>query len=263
MTGFLEEIKIKKATQDSLSGLVSKTFKSKKQSIFSRFIKKIKETLFEPSLPSLHGRVQELHKNSDEILERLLSFKEEMRAQIDSELFKNVENALDPMVRDVRRIQKMMQTESSPLHHDRAYQKYSEWVEAALIWMALETKLDDKEAIIETVIKHTFVESDKLIDQDLQVILDYEFHILSNLAISTNERQELELTLKEKLSGYREALTILREKPATTELAAVTLWRNEIDRQRGHHFEKALHDIDEIIFNTSPLPLTTAEEEEA
>lgn len=230
-------------------------------SLLNRFVGRIRNTFFQQPQSKLAGRVHELTQNTDEVLKRLDNIKEELRTQIDGDLYKYVESAIDPMSRDVKRIQKLMEKKGSPLHQAAAFKKYNEWIEKAKLWVGLESRIHDKKAVIEAIIKHTFAESDELIDHDLQVIREYEAQIVANLPISDEERNSITHLINLKLQPHIQALAHLKHKPPRIELGKVTHWRSEVDRKRNMHHDDALHDIDEVIQEVAPTASNDSENE--
>jgi len=238
---------------DRFADFVAKPASVHEKNLFGRFVDRIKTTLFQTSKKDLKGRVQELEKNADQVLRKLHTIKEELRSQIDGDVFTYVETLMEPMARDVKRIQKLMNDQASLADPAKAYKKYNDWIERAKLWVELEAKVDDQVAVIKTIIQHTFTDSDCMIDQDLQVISDYESHILSDLPVSEEEKKSLQKSLQEKISSDLESLAHLKEKPTNLELRKVTQWKSDVDRNRSHYFNSALREIDAFVQNIFPV----------
>lgn len=229
-------------------------------SLFSRLIDRIKSSFGSPkdAKPApLQGRIHEKDsKLADRVLDRFLTVAQKMETKLDSELVSHVQAAMELITRDFRRIQKKVVNVSG----EESEKVYNNWMVKAKRWIELDTKLHDRAAIIDTVMKQLFLDLDELIDQDLQVIFDYEAHILADLSVTQEEKSKLEQIILAKLAPHTQALIKLKEHPYNLELYKVAEWKEEVDLRRQKHFEKALHAIDAIIANLSPS--TQFEEEE-
>lgn len=235
-------------------------------SLFGRLIDCIKTTFMpskETKLSSLQGRIHENETNilskkklADTVLDNFLSLAQKMEAKLDSELVVHVQAAMELITRDFRRIQKKVVNTSG----EESEKVYHNWMTKAKRWIELDTKLHDRVAIIDTVIKQFFLDLDDLIDQDLQVIFDYEAHILADLSVSADEKAKLEQIILAKLAPHTQALIQLKEHPYDLELYKVAEWKEKVDARRQKHFDKALHAIDAIIANFSPESIDFDEE---
>lgn len=230
-------------------------------SLFGRLIDRIKSTFIsqKDAKPApLNGRIHEnKSKLADKVLDRFLTVAHKMEDKLDSELVNHVQAAMELITRDFRRIQKKVVNVSDV----ESEAVYNNWMIKAKRWIELDTKLHDRAAIIDTVMKQLFLDLDELIDQDLQVIFDYEAHILADLSVSSEEKGKLETIILEKLAPHTQALIKLKEHPEGLELFKVAEWKEEVDVRRQKHFEKALHAIDAIIANLSPSSSLQEEEE--
>jgi len=222
-------------------------------SLFSKFINIIKNFFLPPSSSQKPINPEELKKSTKKTLTKLLHIKEELRSQVDAELFKQIEIAIEPITRDAKRIQNMMVSTDSSSDHNKAEKKVHQWIARAERWVKLDSKLDSQVSVIDTIIDQYFADATDLIDQDLQVIADYKRHLLLNLAVSPEEKEDLINLINNKLSSHIKELKRLKEKPDSLDLHKIAVWKAEIDQQRSHHFENALHKIDAIIEQMSPV----------
>lgn len=250
-------IPITPATSDTSTSATSAT----PVSLFGRLIDRIKNTFKSPkdvkSAP-LQGRIHERDRNlADKVLDRFLTVAQKLETKLDSELVDHVQAAMELITRDFRRIQKKVVNASG----EESEKVYNNWMIKAKRWIELDTKLHDRAAIIDTVMKQLFLDLDDLIDQDLQVIFDYESHILADLSVSQEEKNNLEQIILEKLAPHTQALIKLKDHPNDLELYKVAEWKEEVDLRRQKHFEKALHAIDAIIANFCPSSLQNDEGE--
>ncbi|MBA3602672.1 MAG: hypothetical protein H0W50_03325 [Parachlamydiaceae bacterium] len=222
-------------------------------SLFSRLIDGIKNT-FAPPLPRttplpLQGRINESpSKQANKILDHFLDVAQKFEKHLDDELVIHVQTAMESIKRDFHRIQK----KASQSTNNQNEVVLHNWMKKAKGWIELDAKLHDRAAIINAVIKQQFSALDELIDQDLQLIFDYETHILSDLPIEANEKSKIEQMILTSLTPHTQALIKLKAQPPTLELHKFAQWKETIDRTRGHHFEKALHAIDAIVDKISP-----------
>jgi hypothetical protein len=234
-----------------------------KKNVLIQFFEKIKQTFQgfknEPDV-KLSGRVQQFNQTSVIVLQKLKFIKEELKIKIDNELFAHVENLMDPMTRDALSIQKMI-VRQSVVDQAKAYKRYSNWIAKAGLWVDLEAKIHDKQAVIDAMIQHIMHESDELIEQDLQVILDYKAHLLDSLSLSEEEYDNIQIRLEKEFVPHEKALLALKEKQAFKELGDVFHWKDEVDRLRAKHFDRALYEIDKIIQEISPVSTNVEEHE--
>jgi hypothetical protein len=225
------------------------------EGFFGRLVEKLKYSFLASSQPSLAGRVQVqlLQQHADILLEQLVSLREQLQQQLDEGLFQFVEPLLAPMAKDIRRIQKLMSQDGALLPQGRSYKKYLDWIAKAKIWVELSSQLDDQVAIVNAVISHSLAEAGSSIDQDLQLLADYQSHQLATVPLANGEKQQFSLKLQRKLAGHIQALNGLKEKPLKMKLQHVYSWKAEVDRKRSGYFERALQEIDAMVQMAAPV----------
>lgn len=226
------------------------------QSLFGRLLGTLRSTFVSDAAtpPPLAGRrfQESTDKQANKILDHFLIIAQKLETHLDDhELATYVQTAMDSIKRDYHRIQK--KAAHSPTKQNE--QILHEWMRKAKGWIELDAKLHDRAAIINAVIRQQFSTLDELIDQDLQLIFDYETHILSDLPITLNEKGKLEQVILAHLTPHTQALIKLKEHPPKLELHKVAQWKENIDRTRGLYFEKALHAIDAIVGTLSPVSI--------
>lgn len=239
----------------------SKNNQIPEKNLFTILVDRIKKS-FQPAKRDdgkLSGRVQQLHRAAGSVLEKLKEIKLLLKISLDSELFSYVETLMEPMTRDVAYIQNLLTQKASVVHQAKAFKKYSNWMIKAELWMDLEKKVHDTDAIIATIIRHATHEADEQIDQDLQVIKDYEEYLLDALPLNEQEAAELKKHLSRDVGLQLLGLENLKEKPALGSLQEMLEWKAEVDKKRSKFFERALQLIDEIIHAISPS--SSSEEE--
>jgi hypothetical protein len=126
----------------------------------------------------------------------------------------------------------------------------------ATLWIELEEKITDSRVIIDAVIHHHFHGSNDLIDQDLQVIRDYEMNTLEMLPLNEEEALALKKQIEIELLPPLQTLISLKDKPLIENLDALFLWIDEVDRRRSQLFDKSLHIIDHMVQAVSPESAT-------
>src|SRR5262249_22726002 len=129
---------------------IDKIANNKKPSILDRIFQRVKSglSLFQQkSNVKLEGRIYDLQQNTDEVLAKLDKVKEILKSQVDDDLFSFVASVIDPMTKDVRRIQKLMEQKDSIANQAKAFKKYNEWIEKARLWVQIGSKRSDRDAI--------------------------------------------------------------------------------------------------------------------
>lgn len=223
------------------------------RSTFQRFQSKPQKDLL------LTGRIQDLQKTAQSVLRQLNSIKEEIKIEIDSEIFSQIDEVLEPLIKEFSRLRKSMEEAGSVTHQAKTYQRYSQWIEKAKLWVQICSKANDKEAIIKAITHYTIENFLEVIDRDIQVINDYQEHMLDALAVEEEEKIALAQHLEGRLSSCLKALNGLRRRPENLPLREIAIWKAQVDKRRERYFETALHIIDKVINET--IPDTSGHEE--
>lgn len=232
------------------------------KNLFSLLVNRIKKTFQLSTIEEetkLSGRVQQLNQTAVSVMQKLKEVKELLKGELDPHLFTYVETLMDPMTRDIVCVQNLLTEKGSVVHQAKAFKKYSNWMSKAELWMELESKVNDTEAIIKTIILHIMHEADEQIDQDLQVIRDYEDHVLDALPLNDEEAGLLKKHLDKEMRTQMACLEDLKDKPEISTLHQVFNWKDDVDKKRSKCFDRALQIIDEMIHAISPS--STSEEE--
>ncbi|KIC76735.1 hypothetical protein DB41_ET00050 [Neochlamydia sp. TUME1] len=236
----------------------------KRLTILARFVDRIRSTFqrFQSKPLQEHplvGRIQDLQSKASAVLIQLQSIKNELHKEIDAEAFVYIEEVIDPLIKEVSRLHKSIEQPRSVLHQAKTYQRYSQWVEKAKLWIQICSKTTDKEALFKAVIRYTIDEFLEVIDRDVQVITDYQEHMLEALSIDEEEKIDLAQRLEVRLQSYLHALNALRVKPENLPLKEIAVWKAQVDKRREKYFDAALHAIDKIV--NQSLPDSRDEEE--
>lgn len=226
-------------------------------SMLNRFVDRIRTTFQKfqgkPAEHHLIGRIQDLQNTANSVLNQLSTIKDELRNEIDPEIFSYVEMVLEPIIKEVSRLHKSMeQSSGSVTHQAKTYQRYSQWIDKAKLWVQICSKANNKEALVKAIIRYTVDEFLELIDRDIQVINDYQEHMLDALAVDDEEKIALAQRLETYLDPYLKGLNQLKFKPRDLTLQEIALWKAQVDKRREKYFDAALHSIDKVINSTIP-----------
>jgi hypothetical protein len=225
--------------------------------MLNRFVDRIRSTFqkFQNKPQDEHhlaGRIQDLHKTANLVLKQLKAIKTELQHEMDEGLFAYVEEILDPIIKEVSRLHKSIEQPSSVMHQAKTYQRYSQWIEKAKLWVQICSKANDKEAIVKAIIRYAIDDFLVVIDRDIQVINDYQEHMLDALAVDDDEKIALAQKLEMRLEIYLKGLEALRSKPQDLPLQEIAVWKAQVDVRRERYFDSALHVIDKVINETIP-----------
>lgn len=231
-----------------------------KPTFTDRFFKRIKESFeffqnknsdseFEKKLT---GRIYELQKTVNEVIDQLHLIKRELSQELgDQELYELVEAIVDPLIKNVDRIRS---NSFRGENEEVAYKRYTAWIEKAKIWVQIRSKAKEKDLITQAVIKHTVESFHEIVDRDLQVIQDYEDHMIETQLIDHPGAEKAIQQIQEKLEPYLESLTMLKDKPRSLTIQDLPSWKMRMDKLRETYFEAALHVIDKIVQDIHPHP---------
>lgn len=238
-----------------------------KRTMLDRFIERIKESIFyfqnkSEQQGKLWGRIYDLQKTASEVLDQLKKIKEELRHQVDKDLFSIVESVVNPMIRDVNRLQKSVENHNGTVSQQAtAFKKYSEWIDKAKLWVQVCSKNSDKETITKAIVKLTINEFLEVIDRDLQVIEDYMDHMIDNLELDAQEKLYLIEKLQRKIDPYIKNLKALKVFSDDIALRQISKWKAKVDKHREKYFDGALHTIDKVIHEMNPASASEEQHE--
>ncbi len=238
--------------------LTGKVRSLKQPSLFERFTRTIQKSLslFQKKGEQdiqLIGRIQELNRTSKEVLQELVAIKGELQIQVDPLLFSHIESVVDPLIRDISKIQATLDNEKSPAQQVHVLKRYNQWIEKARAWIKLKNhNSDDKIKIIDAVMNHLFADFLERIERDLQVIRDYQHHMLENLAIEGQEVDGIRAEIEKKVEPYLNSLHSLKQIPNHLSVKNLPKWKENVDRRRQKYFDGALFAIDRIVQSHQP-----------
>ena len=237
-----------------------------KQTILNRFVDRIRSTFQKfqnkPSQdPQLIGRIQDLQRTAFTVMQELEVIKNELKKEIDAETFSYVEEVIDPITREVSRLNKSLEQPGTVTYHAKAYQRYSQWIEKAKLWIQICSKSKDREGVLKAIIRYTIDEFLEVIDRDLQVLNDYQEHMLDALAVDEEEKIALAQRLEVRLEPYIKGLNDLHQRPKDLSLQEIAIWKSQVDKRREKYFDASLHAIDKIINQSMPDTSSDSEQE--
>ncbi len=233
-------------------------------SMLNRFVDRIRSTFQRFQNKPQHdfqlaGRIHDLQSTADSVLKQLRKIKEDLKNEIEPDIFFYVEQVVDPIIKEVSRLHKSIEQPGSVMHQAKTFQRYSQWIEKAKLWVQICSKVNDKDAIVKGIIRYTVDDFLEVIDRDIQVINDYQEHMLDALAVEDEEKIALAQRLELRLDPYLRGLNALRFKPRDLPLQEIALWKAQVDKRREKYFDAALHAIDKVI--NEIIPDTSGQEE--
>ena len=108
-------------------------------------------------------------ENANKVQHQLKQIRDELKEEIEDELFPMIAEVINPLLRDVNRIDRMMKRENGEL---AAIKEYQVWTEGAKLWVELYSKNKDKETIKAAIVKHIINKSMDRIERDIRFIED-------------------------------------------------------------------------------------------
>lgn len=260
-----------KAIHVFVEGLVNQTENlggKVQDTILSKFVHKIKN-IFKLTDPKpevkkeeskLAGRIRELNKNAAEVLKVLNTVREDLKKEVDEELYTFVESVMNPMIRDVERVQKIVKTDGALHQKMDAFNKYNKWIDKAKMWVQICSTAKNNNAISQAVINHTISDFVSLIDRDLQLIVDYQEHLLDDMELSEEEKNHLRDEILDGLKPHVKRLMALKIHPKGVSLENLNHWKDNVDQRRERYFNAILHLIDVKVNEANPSKIDYTEE---
>lgn len=239
--------------------------KLEKLTVFQRF-KFLAQEFFSPSAKTdikLAGRIQTLQQTASQVVSKLNVIKNDLEHHTDPDLIGSIETVVNHMIRDVMRIQKKTSDPKTVEEQIDAEERYTQWIDRATSWVHLFSGLNDRDTIIQAVVKHAMHDSQEIIMRDLQVIKDYKDHKLIEIAQNENDKAELQKKIESELSGPVEDLTHLMNSEMETEpmnLEQLERWKQQIDVLRKKYYNSSMNTIDSIFQNIHPSAESKEEE---
>lgn len=236
-----------------------------REKVFDRFKNLAAKLLFSKEEQAkidhhLTGRILTLQDDAVEVLKELNTIKEDLEKEADADLISSIEEVVNPIIRDVQRLQRIKEPDSvdAQLH---TLKQYAQWIDRAKPWaLFFSRNLSNRTAVIQAVVKHTIKNSAEIIERDLQVIHDYEKHKLIEANVSEEERQKLQHEIEKDLSVLIEKLTFLQydtpKHPESLSLKQLETWKKKVASHREEYYNESLQAIDKVIAKMSPASIT-------
>jgi hypothetical protein len=253
-----------KAIHTFIGGFVSQREDLDKQkhetTLINSFLFKIKDVFKFISPPpqvqkvdtKLAGRIQELNNNATDVLKVLNSVRQDLKNEVDDELYTFVESVMNPMIRDVEKVQKIVSKEGAVHQKMDAFNKYNEWIDKAKLWVQVCSTAKNKDAITKAVIKHTVDDFSAMILRDLQLIEDYQKHLLEDLKVAEGQKKEIKEDILLAIKPYIKSLVGLKKPPKGVTLENLNQWKDNVDKRRDRYFNTILQLIDINIAEANP-----------
>jgi hypothetical protein len=207
------------------------------QRIFESFLSEKKE-----KTPPMSQKVCCHKESADKVREQLEKIKKELQNELDDELFPMITEVIDPLLRDVERINRLMKRENG---EETASEQFREWTDNAKLWVGLFSKNKDKDTIKLEVLKHIIEKSLEKIDRDIRFIEGYFKQHMEQLDLVP---EEINIIKKKKIGLVSEHLRMLRTLQVIPAhgitFNEVSTWRQKLDGLRAKHHDAALQVID-------------------
>lgn len=192
----------------------------------------------------LFGRISELQKTFDDILHDLEVVKKSIELHADSSLYILMCSVVDPLVKEMTRMQKTLDLAGTTTHHVKCVSRCVECIEKARVWIELGSESWDEEKVRKVIIKQTVEEFQGRIDRDIQVIQDYLSHAVQDSSQPETARVQMKGQLMPTLSPILHKLYNLRDEQNDLTVDNLIDWRSVADEQREGLFSATLHTID-------------------
>lgn len=227
------------------------------ESRLGRFIQKVNYLLKGESVPvkevRLSGRIHPLQKDVDALVDRLLVIREELESEVDPHLPSLIGTVVDPLIKEINRMQKSRESQSSTAGMVKGSKEYAVWIEKAKKWIDLCSKRhQQKELIYRAVVEQSIQEFHARIDRDLQVIQDYVNHAMDRFEVNELVKNEFKDKLEPELAQHLFELYLLKDHPHDLSVETLHLWRADADISRENSFSSALHIIDTLASELEP-----------
>lgn len=232
--------------------------KAEESSLIARLVEKINSAIKRVPLKpdserQLVGRIIELNQSASDVLNSLKAIKSDLKKDVDKDLFPFIEAVMEPMIRDVMRIQNTLHDDNAIYKQAEAFKRYSEWVDRAKLWVSLCTAKKDKETIVAAVIQHTIDDFSNIIERDKRLIEDYLDHVLEYIPIEEEDRKELlSKHIRYSLKPYFASLINLKKPPKKLSLETLNTWKDNADKRRDRYYNAALQVIDNLVNDITP-----------
>lgn len=223
------------------------------ESKLGRFFQKI-NLLFKPEDTAhrkLSGRIHELQKDTEEVLEQLIEAKQLLESETDPMYTSFVTIIIEPMIKELMRFQNAKE-ELSTAQKVKSIHRYNDLLDKAKEWVELCSNDYEPDSIYQAMMNHHIQDFRARIDRDCQVIRDYLNHTIEDLAFNEYLKNEFMEKIESKLDRHFFELKRLQECPSNLTLETLSQWRADADLARETHFSAALHTIDDFTKILSP-----------
>lgn len=230
---------------------VEQTKRKETSGLVDRLMTKIKESLHpKQAVPSdekrLAGRISELDQNAGDVSNYLLKVKQALKSEIEGDLINYVDSVMDPMIREVERIRLSLKQDRNVVEHpENSLKKYADWISRAKLWVEICSAKKDKELIADAILEYTVSDFVACIERDLQLISDYQDHLLANLV--DYESKGIKESIAPRIAPYVSGLLALTKKPDNLRLENFQQWRDIVEKKRDFFFNVIFQIIDNVV----------------
>ena len=211
-----------------------------KPGFFQRFVESFMPSK-EPVETIISRKVCCHKENAKKVQAQLKEIRDELKAEVDAELSPMITEVINPMLRDVKRINRMMKRENG---ESAAIKHFQVWTKDAKLWVELYSKAKGKESIKSAIVKHIISKSMERIERDIRFIEDYFKQSIEQRNLVPDEISRIKKDKTTSLAEHVEKLRSLQILPVSMSFDSVSSWRQKLDDQRAKHFDAALHEID-------------------
>lgn len=202
----------------------------------------------------LSGRISELHSSATDSLVALLNFKENIKKDVDPQLYAFICSIIDPIIKEVTRIQESIDRDTNTAQKVKSFNRYVDWIEKAHEWVEIGQQHAEKETINQAVINQTVKDFQAKIDRDIRLVQDYLGHAMDGFDLPEPLKNELKEKLMPELLPSLIELQALRQPSGELTLDEFIAWRSFADEARENLHDRALHIIDTFSKEFLPSP---------
>lgn len=233
----------------------------------ARFFEKINRFFKREPLPEdlkLQGRIRELQTSAEKILVELLECKKALEKNSEPEIFALASTIIDPIIREIGRLQQVIDEHEGAAHQVKTVHRYIEWIDKARAWIDLGSNGHyQSHAIQQAIIAHTVQEFHARINRDIQIIEDYLLNSINSSPMSGALKEEIRKNIASTIASPLQQLDELKASPQNLSIDTLPQWRAQADEERGKCFGSALHTIDVLLSESTPGTVVEIESEHA
>lgn len=200
----------------------------------------------------IEKKVQKLHHTADRVLAQLKTIKENLREEIDPELFSHVERVVDSRIKDILNIFNKCEQSENLIEKEKDFLK---WVSKARSWVQLfSSQKHDRDLLIRAILKEAISDFERQILSSRKWVEDYAIHKINELHCSAAEKEIVAEKISARIEALRQPLNqllqdLLQQSEDSTQkitLENLNLLKAEVELLRNEEANDSFHAIDEI-----------------